>query len=323
MSQPPEVHELFNVMKERKLEIEGDAYLVDRQRVLSGMAAARNASKRRRNLQRVLYFAAAAAVLLTGGFWRWGGGTSGAALEVEVTLGTATQVNASGRAALTVKQPVHIVDGELATARDSKATLRAKGGLRVELESQTRVAVASPLAGGQRIRLFSGLIRCSVPHQNAGTAFQVATPDATIVDLGTVFTVSINEANHATEVAVEEGEVMVRYASGQAVVHAPNRWTSASQVAAVPGSVAPPLPAAAPSSVSSAPKRMLQPRPEPGADNLDEEAQLLRQGLAAEHQGHLQEAVVLLSRLLQEHPHSMLAPDARAALARVQARAQP
>jgi outer membrane protein assembly factor BamD (BamD/ComL family) len=49
------------------------------------------------------------------------------------------------------------------------------------------------------------------------------------------------------------------------------------------------------------------------------ESQLLRQGLAAERQGRTADAISALSQLVTEYPHSPLAPDARAALARIQA----
>lgn len=47
-----------------------------------------------------------------------------------------------------------------------------------------------------------------------------------MVDLGTVFTVSLDCANHFARVSVEEGEVLVRDASGERTVQAPNRWSN-------------------------------------------------------------------------------------------------
>ena len=55
---------------------------------------------------------------------------------------------------------------------------------------------------------------------------------------------------------------------------------------------------------------------------LAQEAQLLRQGLAAERQGHAISAISALTQMIKKYPSSPLLPDARAALARVQAGTQ-
>jgi hypothetical protein len=71
-----------------------------------------------------------------------------------------------------------------------------------------------------------GAVRCSVPHRNAAHAFQVVTPDVTVVDLGTVFTVSLTAQATPRGFSVEEGQVLVRDASGERTVQAPNRWSN-------------------------------------------------------------------------------------------------
>jgi TolA-binding protein len=132
-----------------------------------------------------------------------------------------------------------------------------------------------------------------------------------------VFTVSIEGPDHATHVTVQEGEVMVRHSAGESRVRAPGSWSSSVNAITPEPSAAEPEPA------SPAPK----PRPSrgdvPRGDNtLSAEAQLLRQGLAAERQGQFSEARSVLSTLLRKYPSSSLAPDARAALERVEARLQ-
>jgi hypothetical protein len=62
--------------------------------------------------------------------------------------------------------------------------------------------------------------------------------------------------------------------------------------------------------------------PEVPAGTLDEEARLLRAGLAAERGGHPAEAIAAFRELLTKHPRSPLASDARDALARVEAGAR-
>jgi TolA-binding protein len=61
-------------------------------------------------------------------------------------------------------------------------------------------------------------------------------------------------------------------------------------------------------------------KPGPIAGTLDEETRLLRSGLAAERSGDLAGAAASFEQLLSRHPQSPLAPEARAALARVKAR---
>jgi TolA-binding protein len=119
--------------------------------------------------------------------------------------------------------------------------------------------------------------------------------------------------------------VLVRFAAGQVRVQAPGSWSSAEVPAQTVASALPPEPAlSAPAPVASTPT----PKAVHAAGNampaatLAQEAQLLRQGLAAERQGHSAEAVSALSELLQKYPHSPLAPDARAALTRVEASPQ-
>jgi hypothetical protein len=302
-------------MIDRKVELNGPGYNVDRRRVLARLREVR-LERPQRSFKRVSFWAAAAAVMLgTGGFLALERGAgSNAALEVVVSEGgknSHAQIPASG---------------ELQTTEGSKANIRAADGLEIELEAGTRVGLDELHAKSRRLKLLRGAIRCAVPHQSASEPFWVLTPDATIVDLGTVFTVSIEGPDHATRVTVQEGEVMVRHSAGESRVRAPGSWSSAvnaitpepSAVEPEPAPTTPPRPA--PSLGASArPSRVDGPR----SDNtLNEEAQLLRQGLAAERRGRFSEARSALSTLLHKYPSSSLAPDARAALERVEARLQ-
>ncbi|HXK18176.1 MAG TPA: hypothetical protein VNG33_10260, partial [Polyangiaceae bacterium] len=68
--------------------------------------------------------------------------------------------------------------------------------------------------------------------------------------------------------------------------------------------------------VPSARREPLKRRPE----TLAAETKLLRSGLSSEQKGDLRGAVNAFETLLAEYPDSQLAPDAKAALARVQGR---
>src|SRR5947207_1805677 len=228
MSAPVAVRKLLSPLIDRKVELGAPAYDVDRRRVLSRIKEARSSERRERRRKLVGSWAAAAAVLLVAGGWLslQRGGRSDAALEVVVSEGSATRMNAGNQAAIVEKGQTRIAaSGELETATDSKASVRAADGLEIELGGQTHVVLDRMQLKSRELKLVTGSIRCAVPHQVHSEPFQVLTPDVTITDLGTVFTVTV-DPTHATLVTVQEGEVMVRHAAGQSRVRAPGSWSS-------------------------------------------------------------------------------------------------
>ena len=326
MSVDPELRKLLEPMRERDVSLEGGGFHVDRARVLARMA--RPAPPERRSWSGRVGLAVAAALVLVVGARLWPrGGTPSregdGALEVSVSEGSATRVRGATHDEVTPRQTAHLAaDGELETAAGSKARVRMADGLAIELQSQTRVALGELQANASRVRLLGGAIRCTVPHRTAPHAFSVVTSDVTVVDLGTVFTVAIEGPQHATRVSVEEGEVLISHGATPTRVRAPGSWSSAPDVEAT----APREPAAtAPGSSVTSPAppraRALVRAPAPSG-TLAQEAQLLRQGLAAERQGRAPEAMAALHELLAKYPRSPLAIDARAALARVEAGAR-
>lgn len=328
MSQEPSLRELLAPMTEHEVELDGAAFRVDRERVLAGMARAHGtvatvapgSSATRRGWFGYAALAAAGVVVLVLGARFANTGASDASLEVAVTDGSATHVTHVAKA------------GELETNAGSKAKVSTSDGLQIELENQTRVGLAELRPGAGQVRLLGGAIRCTIPHRSAAHAFRVVTPDVTVLDLGTVFTVSLEGPNHATRVSVEEGEVMVRHAHGETRVKAPSTWSSADPEPALRASAEPvPDSSAAPDSsassdVPNAPSSTRGPAKgssgKAPAATLEQEAQLLRQGLAAERQGRAADAAVAFAQLLKKYPHSPLVPDARAALTRVEASKQ-
>ena len=299
------VDELVAPMAGRAVDLQGDRFRVDRGRVLARMAAASRPERRpRRPL--IAWSAAAAFVGLAFGGWFWRLHRAAApSLEVTIVAGNVS------------RDPL---TDELQTGLASEARVRAADGLAIDVRASSHVALRDLGSTTSRLGLLGGSVRCSVPRRTAAHAFEVVTPDATIIDLGTVFTVSVEGPRKSTRVTVEEGEVLIHGASGATHLAAPGSWSSADEVAptpaAVPAPAAAPVPAPSPPSdharLSTAPK--LRP-----AGTLELEAQLLRSGLAAERQGHAAAAIADFSRLLREYPRSPLAPDARAALTRVEA----
>jgi hypothetical protein len=315
-------------MIDRKVELAGSGYAVDRQKVMERISETRRAERQWRSRRTITYaaVAAAAVLLLSGGGLLsrvYGGAKSG--LEVAIARGSATQWNGSKKAEIGKLAPALVpATGELETAASSEANVRTPEGVAIDLGAQTRVALGELQTKDRRLKLLRGAVRCAVPHQSAPERFQVVTPDATIIDIGTVFTVSLEGSDHATRVTVQEGEVLVRSAAGETHVKAPGSWSSAVTAPAQAPSIAAPEPQAPEAKPEPSPSAAPSPKPSHAAAlpnaTLDDEAQLLRQGLTAERQGRFSDARAALSTLLRKYPKSSVAPDARAALGRVEAR---
>jgi hypothetical protein len=318
-------------MADRQVDLDDPDFRVDRERVLARMAQAGRRDRGRWRRWAVPGAVAAASVVLFLGAALWrgkGGGSSGAgSLEVLVSEGSAAQLRSNAQAEVPPNRSTHIAAvGDLETAADSNARITTADGLEIELRSRTRVSLGELNASKRQVKLFGGSIRCRIPHRRAPQAFQVTTPDVTVVDLGTVFTVSLDGPKLATHVAVEEGEVLIESASGQTRLMAPSIWGSSQAVTEAPAATmtpelfaSAPIPAPAPSANEARPGAGKASGKAAPPATLDVESQLLRQGLEAERQGRPAEAISLLTQLITEHPHSPLAPDARAALARIQA----
>jgi ferric-dicitrate binding protein FerR (iron transport regulator) len=327
MSDDVSIRAVLAPMIEREVDFQGEPFRVNRAAVLARMASA--GVQRRRWPAYVDVLAAAAAVLLAVASWRLQHAREG--LEVSVPSGSAVQLqNATGEGRTLVGKVFIPSGGALETGAGSGAQVTTSDGLAIELQSDTRVSLAALRARESRLDLRRGAVRCRVAHRSSSHPFQVVAPDVTIVDLGTVFTVSIDETTGATSVSVEEGEVLVKHGSEETRVTAPGTWSSVEPPAASPP--APPLTSASPAPVEHGlpqaekhergswptppPSTALSPTPLPPT-TLSEESRLLRVGLAAERQGHTAEAISLFEQFLSRYPKSPLAPDARDALRRV------
>jgi ferric-dicitrate binding protein FerR (iron transport regulator) len=328
MSREPSLRRLLAPMTERQVDLDHAAFRVDRERVLARMAQAGRRDRGRRLGWVVMCAAAAGAVVLVFGtrLWKRDAGSS-SSLEVVVSEGSATQVRGAAQTAVLPKRSMRIAAiGDLETAADSDARVTTADGTQIELRSHTRVSLEQLKPSTRKVRLLGGSIRCSIPHRAADQAFQVVTPDVTVVDVGTVFTVTLEGPNLATHISVEEGEVLIQNASGQTRLQAPSTWSSAPAVSeplAAAGTperaTSAPNPAPAQSAKEGRPAARVPGGKAAPTATLAIESQLLRQGLAAERQGRTADAISALTQLVTEYPHSPLAPDARAALARIEA----
>lgn len=334
MSQDPNIRTLLAPMAEREVDLDGPEFHVDRERLLARLEQDRRKPRvvRARWLAPAL-LAAAVVFGLVAGARLWRHPRSRPSLEVVTSRGSVTQFLDSAHVQVSSADGTFIAaEGELSTTADSNARLRTPDGIELELRSRTRVALGqleSHNGLSAQVSLLGGTLRCSVPHRSEGHVFRVVTPDVTVVDVGTVFTVTLDETGHTAQVSVEEGEVMVEGPRSQVRVHAPDTWSSVAGDAS--GAVEANEPGAG-ESTSPTPRgeggreapgplgtKGTHPSIKAPAPTLDQEAQLLRQGLAAERQGRSSDAITAFTQLLSKYPRSQLAPLARDALARVEA----
>lgn len=261
-----------------------------------------------------LALAASVALAAWGGasYWRHATPTAGAP-QVSALRG-----NVSGsHGVLGVGQTQLLgAEGSLETSPGAEARIKTSGGLQVDLLENTKVSLAELGAahGSAALKLERGRVRCVIQHQPERT-FEVVTPAARIIDVGTVFSVTVDPVSAVTVVHVEEGTVQVLHAGAQTRLTAAQTWSSATE----PTPVVTPEPEAA----------ALEPEPAPSSHHeparrrtptLALETELLQSGLRSEQQGDLRAAESALKALVTRYPASPLAPDARAALARVRSR---
>lgn len=325
MTRPAELEELLAPLTEPVDELASRRLHVDRERIVSHMVAASLAPERRFGARArwagALALAACLALAAWAGVAQWRSGGAGA-LQVEALRGDVTC--AEGKLALHAKSPLS-ANGALETASGAAARLQAPSGASIELAENTRVGLAElgREGGAATLRLERGQVRCTVRHDPTRT-FTVVAGDTRIVDVGTIFSVSLVPApsGTVTRVSVEEGEVLVERAGAQQRLRAPASWSSEIVAVAATASVVAPrtdvVEAPAPSAASARRAPITKPR----VDTLALETRLLRAGLAQEQAGDVAGAARSFQTLTQRYPDSPLAPDARAGLRRVQARAQ-
>jgi ferric-dicitrate binding protein FerR (iron transport regulator) len=263
-----------------------------------------------------LALAASVALAAWGGasYWRHGAPATGA-LEVSALRGNVSGVQGT----LSVGQTQQLkAEGSLETSPGAEARIKTAGGLQLDLLENTKVSLAELGAerGSSALKLERGRVRCVIEHRPERT-FEVVTPAARIIDVGTVFSVTVDPVSAVTVVHVEEGTVLVEHAGAQTRLTAAQTWSSASEAA--PAAPPPPAPATAADETEPAPSSHREPAKR-RTPTLAAETELLQSGLRSEQQGDLRAAEGSLKALVTRYPASPLAPDAKAALARVRSR---
>jgi len=329
MSTPVKVQELLAPMRERQVDLAARRFKVDREKIVTHMLktslAPRPASPVYGRALGTLALAAGLALAVWAGV-RWTQGRAASdEFEVVALRGEVVRVQGEARSGLARGQTALVgADGSIETSSNSEANIKTASGFEIQLLEKTRVSLKEMRVqgGASALRLSAGRVRCVIPHLPDGQSFSVVTPDVTVVDRGTIFSVSVQQTptGARTAVHVEEGVVEVQHVTGQVRLTANESWVSASpaQQPASAASVVEPEAASSaeapsgPVAGTASPKR---------AKNLPEtlgnETQLLRSGLASERKGDLRGAASAFESLLSRYPGSPLAPDARAALARV------
>lgn len=206
--------------------------------------------------------------------------------------------------------------GAIQTGAGARSIVRTAFGATLRLGSDTHLGGLEGLNQAGKVELTAGSVRCEVPKLPPGREFQVVTPEARVVVIGTVFAVSVRsiEGRSETTVAVEKGTVAVHHRTGKTLVHAHESWSSA-DVQAPPEPQPEPVTSARPKAGRAAPGAEKAPEGTPSG-TLAEETRLLRTALRAERAGERERAQQLFGELLQRFPTSTLAPDAREGLAR-------
>lgn len=162
----------------------------------------------RKTLQRWSALAAAAAVALLATWVVWlrpqNGGTQLAGTAMPNLQFSAASVFGTSSPQTSEDGQLQFGDGVI--MKDGTVSIRLPSGVEAVLKSPSRFAIT----GANRLKLDQGAGWFRVPPNAKG--FAVDLPEMEVVDLGTVFTVSVNEHEH--QVQVEQGLVEVRQRSG-------------------------------------------------------------------------------------------------------------
>jgi ferric-dicitrate binding protein FerR (iron transport regulator) len=325
----PQIQELLSPLNEPEDDLAWRRVQVDRERIISHMVQTSLAPEdrfgARTRIFAALALAASFALATWGGVevWRRSSGASAAALptlEVVALRGSVAGIQGGKSQVLAVGMATSLsAEGSLETSRAGGARIKTPDGLVIDVLENSKVTLGElrALQASTALGLERGEVRCQVPHQ-PGRTFSIVTALARVVDVGTIFSVSVDASGSApnTRVSVEEGEVLVQHAGQQSRLTAAQTWSSAG-----PPSQAATEPAPADVAVEDLPTASARREPVVHRrETLAAETKLLQSGLASEQKGDLVTAAKAFRTLASRYPESQLAPDAKAALARVKGR---
>ncbi len=294
----------------------------DRRAAISAIETAIRMRAQRRSRARLVYgLSAAAAVVLAA--------SAGALVARRHADATVTASTAAPAATITtVSGDGVVVDGETtstaALAKGGHVAVRAGGHATIALPTGTELALGDRgdlgVVEQGRSQIFSlgaGSVRARVAKLHDGERFVVRTPDAEVEVRGTVFTVSLADADDAcgggtvTRVAVEEGVVVVRRGGVESRVTRGEKWPAGCDALAPPpiaGNDAPsskPSKKAAPAPTATAPAATAS-----AGSSLAEQNALFSEGINYKNGGQRGEAIASFEKLMSKYPASPLAENA-------------
>jgi FecR protein/Putative zinc-finger len=169
------------------------------------------------NLVRLSFAAAAVAVVIAavwiGRNW-YIAGPPGSRARIDSIAGQAYRVGPAGERALKLGDEVG--EGEfIRTAANSHAKVRLFEGSEVEMNQRAELAVSASRRD-TTIHLDQGSIIVHAAKRHTGHLY-VSAPDCTVAVTGTVF--SVNSGSKGSRVAVIEGEVHVKHAGAESILH--------------------------------------------------------------------------------------------------------
>jgi FecR-like protein/putative zinc finger protein len=180
-----------------------------------------------------LSFATAALAVLVALVWtgyRWYiVGPPGSRARIDSIAGLAYRVGPSGEQAL--KLGDEVAQSEfIRTAANSHATVRLFDGSAVEMNQRAELAVSADRRN-TTIHLDQGSIIVQAAHRRTGHLY-VSAPDCTVAVTGTVF--SVNSGTKGSRVSVIEGEVHVKHAGLESILHSGDQVATTQSVGLVP-----------------------------------------------------------------------------------------
>src|SRR5580700_7568912 len=180
-----------------------------------------------------LSFAAATLAVLVALVWTGRNwyiiGPPGNRAQIDSVDGQAFRVGPVGEQAL--KAGDSVSQGEsIRTAANSHATVRLFDGSKVEMNQRAEFAVSADRRN-TTIHLDQGVIIVQAAHRRTGHLY-VSAPDCTVAVTGTVF--SVNSGTKGSRVSVIEGEVHVKHAGAEAILHSGDQVATTESVGLVP-----------------------------------------------------------------------------------------
>ena len=180
-----------------------------------------------------LSMATASVVLLVALVWAGGNwyfaGPPGSRARIDSVEGQAYLIGPAGERAL--KAGDEVAAGEfIRTGANSRAKVRLFEGSQVEMNQRAELAVTATRRD-TTIHLDQGSIIVQAARRRTGHLY-VSAPDCTVAVTGTVF--SVNSGTKGSRVAVIEGEVHVKHAGAESILHSGDVVATTQSVGVVP-----------------------------------------------------------------------------------------